>query len=403
MSTTLEGPAGVGGAVSPGDRDRTGRRVAAAVARAAHALAIAALASLAWILALLPLAEALTSPVRLAIPEPTTLFFPLLRDGRQVTVKVTEAWRKVPLVVDAEEIVRDPILWNRMNFDDWDAVPERVRLAGLERMIARYRRAASGPLVWEAMTPDDWDHVPQPVRAMAFLGIANHWAARRGVGKAHRLPPREVADTLASLIMVESWFEHRAVAVDIAGNRDLGLAQASDFFRAHLEYLNREGRLDFGLTEGDYFNPWCSIRAGAVWLDFMIDEAGGDLDLAVRAYRKGIAAARRGEAEDYALNLKRKRERYVRNQGAPPTWDFLWRRLRPRLDPAPGANHSQEKRSGRSAGRRHQNHESRVLRAERSRASPAEERRPVPHREPPEVHHDPADQPVAGRPFPAGG
>jgi hypothetical protein len=331
------------------------------------------------------------------------LFFPLLRDGRPVTVNVTEAWQKIRLVVDADDIVRDPILWNRMNFDDWDAVPEPVRLAGLERMIARHRRAASGPLVWEAMTPEDWDRVPQPVRAMAFLGIADYWAFRQEVGKAHGLPPREVADTLGSLIMVESWFEHRAVAVDSAGNRDLGLPQASDFFRARLEYLNRSGVLDFGLTEGDYFNPWCSVLAAAVWLDFMIDEARGDLDLAVRAYRKGIAAARRGEAEDYVVNLKRKRERYVRNHGAPPTWDLLWRRLRPRLDPAPGANHSQEKRSGRSAGRKHENDEGRVLRAERSRTGPAEERRPVPPREPPEVHHDPVDQPVAGRPFPAGG
>jgi hypothetical protein len=94
MSTTLDGPAGAGGAVSPPeDRDRTGLRLAAA-ARAARGMAIAALASLAWILAVLPIAEALTSPAELAIPEPTTLFFPLLRDGRPVTVNVTEAWQR---------------------------------------------------------------------------------------------------------------------------------------------------------------------------------------------------------------------------------------------------------------------------------------------------------------------
>jgi hypothetical protein len=195
-------------------------------------------------------------------------------------------------------------------------------------MIARYRSTAASPDAWAKMRANDWDRVPQPVRAMAYLRIAEHWARKAGVGSAYGVSPRDAADTLAALIMVESWFEHRSTHVDVEGNRDLGLPQASDYFRARLDAFHRAGALDFVMEEADYFDPWLSIRAGAVWLDFMIGEAGGDLDLAVRAYRKGIAAARQGEAGEYARNVERKRSRYIRNRGGSPGWAFLWRRLR---------------------------------------------------------------------------
>jgi hypothetical protein len=55
---------------------------------------------------------------------------------------------------------------------------------------------------------------------------------------------------------------------------------------------------------------------------------GGDLDLAARAYRKGIYAANHGAAEEYLENVKEKRDRYILNHAAPPTWTFLSRRLR---------------------------------------------------------------------------
>lgn len=279
---------------------------------------------------LLSLAEDAVDVSPPEVPEPRAAFFDLLRDTRVVSLRVTEAWEKVPIVVEAEDLLRDPTLWNRMHFNDWDRVPEPLRTLGLERMITRYRPVTSGPGAWAAMTPEDWDAVPQPMRAMAYIRMAEFWAEHYGVGAGVGLPWREAADTLATILMVESWFEHRAVNVDVEGNRDLGLPQASDYFRESLERLHREGRLAFGLEEGDYFDPWTAILAGAVWLDLMLDEARGDPDLAVRAYRKGIHAARQGAAQEYLENVKRKRERYIRNRGASPAWDLLSRRLRPR-------------------------------------------------------------------------
>jgi hypothetical protein len=303
-------------------------KVAVAAARIVAALLLLLLGAVSWTAALLPWFELGVRASPPPVPEPQLALLPLLRDTSQLRVDVTEAWRKIPLVVDAEDLFRDPTLWNRMNFDDWDRVPEPLRRKGLDRMVARYRRVTSGPRAWVAMQPRDWDTVPQPVRAMAFVRIAEHRADHYGVGAAWGVPAREAADTLAALIMVESWFEHRAVNVDVAGNRDLGLPQASDYFRDRLEALYRQGRLDFHLDERDYFNPWLAILAGAAWLDIMITEAGGDLDVAIRAYRKGIDAARRGEAADYAQSVLRKRSRYIRNSGAPPTWSDLFRRLR---------------------------------------------------------------------------
>lgn len=310
------------------------------------ALVAAAVGLAVGLSALLPFAEAAVEESPPAVPEPRVAFFAMLRDARPVALTVTEAWQKVPIVVEAEDLLRDPTLWNRMHFGDWDRVSEPLRSVGLGRMMLRYRAASSGPRVWKAMTPEDWDGVPQPVRAMAFIRIADYWVEHYGVGASVGLPSREAADTLATILMVESWFEHRATNVDSAGNRDLGLPQASDYFRASLERRHRQGSLEFRLEEHDYFSPWLAILAGAVWLDLMLDEAGGDLDLAVRAYRKGIEAARRGAAQEYLENVKRKRERFIRNRGAPPTWDLLSRRLRrrgpasrtplPRASPASG-------------------------------------------------------------------
>lgn len=307
---------------------QSGRGLVRAAGRALAAALLAVVCVGAWGAALLPLAEhaVITSPPD--VPRPVAPIFPLLRDARPVRLTVTEAWRKLPLEVEADDVRRDPTLWNRMNFDDWDRVPQPLRGEGLDRLVARYARAVSGPEVWQAMTPEAWDVVPQPVRAMAFLRIAEYWAGQRAVGTAWGLDPREAGDTLAALVMVESWFEHRATTVDVNGNRDLGLAQASDYCRDRLAALHRQGRLDFSLAEADYFDPWFAVLAGAAWLDLMIDEARGDLDLAVRAYRKGIGAARRGEAADYAENVVRKKDRFVRNRGAPPAWDALSRRLR---------------------------------------------------------------------------
>jgi hypothetical protein len=61
------------------------------------------------------------------------------------------------------------------------------------------------------------------------------------VGERYELDPGAVRDTLAAIMMSESWFEHRAVSVSRSGNRDLGLVQASDYSRDRVRQLYRKG------------------------------------------------------------------------------------------------------------------------------------------------------------------
>lgn len=43
-------------------------------------------------------------------------------------------------------------------------------------------------------------------------------------------------------------------------------------------------------TDDDYFNPWLASRWLAFWVDLMLQEANGDMDLVVRVYNWGIGA-----------------------------------------------------------------------------------------------------------------
>jgi len=128
--------------------------------------------------------------------------------------------------------------------------------------------------------------------------------------------------------MVESWFERDAVNAGRSGNRDLGLAQASDSCRRKLARLAGEGRVDFAMQEDDYFDPWKATRVATFWFLRLLGQAHGDLDLAVRAYHRGIVAARRGAGEEYLANVVAKRRTYMRNHGAASAWAFVFARAR---------------------------------------------------------------------------
>jgi hypothetical protein len=214
----------------------------------------------------------------------------------------------------------------QMQLGNWDTVPLPLREEALDTMFNRYKRVLGGAKVWDAMRTTDWDVVPQPMRALAYRRMTEDWTGYYHVGVSYEIPRRLMADTLTAIVMGESWFEHRAVNVNPAGRRDLGVAQASRDTRERMRTLYRTGRVDVLLEDEDYFNPWFGTRFIAVWMNFMLDEVEGDLDLAIQAYHTGSPGALNGEGLDYLTSIKRYR-RFLRTPtDAAPTWKFLWLR-----------------------------------------------------------------------------
>jgi hypothetical protein len=258
----------------------------------------------------------------------------LFIDSTPVKVRLTEAWQRVDAVTTRTALRSDWTLWRRMHIQNWDVVSADMREEALDAMLEQYRHLLANPVVWNAMNAHDWDLVPQPVRALAFTHMLEYWAAWYDIGPRYGIAADVMAETLASIVMTESWFEHRAAHVNPWGNHDLGVAQASDGARERLRELYYDGRVDVLLEDEEYFDPWKGTRFVALWMRELLDQVNGDLPTAIRAYHRGLRRALvSGEGDDYLGLVRRRRQRYWRTQGASPAWRHLWERARELVDP----------------------------------------------------------------------
>jgi hypothetical protein len=244
-------------------------------------------------------------------------------DTTPVTVTVTRQWLKFDLVMPRYLFLEDAPVWRQMHFEDWDRLDATLRREGLARLFARYGHLVADATLWPRMSAFDWDEVPQPLRAMAIVGMIEYWVQFYAVGRDYELDPAVVLRTAKAIAMSESWFDHRAVHVNADGSADLGIGGASQFARDTLRRLHGRGLADFMLQDQEYYNPWLAARWLAFWLQLSLDEAGGDLPLAVRAYNVGIGRAGRGLGQDYLSGVERRRRRYFEGPSDSPTWSAL--------------------------------------------------------------------------------
>jgi hypothetical protein len=251
-----------------------------------------------------------------------------LFDVTPVALTITAGSESVSLTVTREAVLTDWTLWCRMHLADWNRVPAALHRKALDAMLARYQHLLLAPERWDRMTAHDWDIVPQPVRVLTYRHMVEYWTGFYEIAATHDLPPRLLSDTLAAVVMSESWFDHRGVLVNASGSRDLGLGGASEFARERLRQLYRRGTVDVELDDDEYFNPWKATRFVAVWMSLLLDETDGDLDFAVRAYNRGPVNAFDERGDDYFAAVLRRRDRFIRNERAPAAWDYLWRRDR---------------------------------------------------------------------------
>jgi hypothetical protein len=71
-----------------------------------------------------------------------------------------------------------------------------------------------------------------------------------------------------------------------------------------------------------------ATRFVALWMKLMLQESGGDMERAIRAYNRGSADAMDALGATYLSTVQQRLGRYIRNVDSPSSWNHVWRRSR---------------------------------------------------------------------------
>jgi hypothetical protein len=70
-------------------------------------------------------------------------------DSRPVQASISVPPWQLPWTTTVDALRRDVTVWRMMHLADWNRVPDDLREAGLDAMLARYRRILVSPAAWD--------------------------------------------------------------------------------------------------------------------------------------------------------------------------------------------------------------------------------------------------------------
>ncbi len=234
--------------------------------------------------------------------------------------------------VSSRELLTDKILWRHLENASYDALPNELRLAILNRQFSNAGYLLDS-LFWQITHQKDWDAAPVPVRTAVYLLMIKMWTNKL---KLDKYAKQDDASTwFIAMMLQESFLNHNAVN-DNGDFKDIGLAQLSHPVREKLltdtiflKITNLKDKI-IGYQNLDeaseiFFNPFYAAAAGVYVFRNRLDEAKGDLNTAIMSYNVGIYYARKKSkrAQKYLDFVKYRYNNYVKGQKS-ETWNYIF-------------------------------------------------------------------------------